>query len=310
MKSLKIYRMSHHQNKENAFKQALTSRGWYESRYIRSNNVAFGLFDADWRAGDIDDLKGKPYFLYPHAARPMVQYDGSVTPRRDCRTMFVSAPAGVYLMEKIGYPCEVVEIGWSLTEIRKFQPKPEAKQICYAPIHPNSNGYLNEVDKNLNRAAYARLVDYAEENDAEIKVRYCGLIADNGLEKECAEQNKRVTWKNGAKDSSTDDITKADLVVAHQTFAYMAVALGVPTVMMGENIAPRSGNADNNFVYVSHFEEYQDYLAFPLDILNRDPEKVIRTAIEGSEAVEDWKQRFIGKPFRPDYFVNCIEERL
>ena len=310
MKSLKVYRMSHHQNKEQSFKQALSARGWYESHYLRSQFVKFGLFDADWRAGDIEDLKGKPYFLYPHAARPMVQYDGSVTPRRDCRTMFVSAPAGVYLMEKIGYPCEVVEVGWSLTEVREFQPKPEAKQICYAPIHPNSNGYLNEVDKNLNRAAYARLVDYAEKTDAEIKVRYCGLIADNGLEKECAEKNKRVTWKNGAKDSSTDDITKADLVVSHQTFAYMAVALGVPTVMMGEDIAPRSGNKDEGFTYSAHWNDYRDYLAFPLDILQGDPEKVIQTAVTGSEAVEDWKARFIGEPFRPDYFVDCIEERL
>ena len=153
-------------------------------------------------------------------------------------------------------------------------------------------------------------MDYAEENDAEIKVRYCGLIADNGLEKECAEQNMRVTWKNGAKDSSTDDITKADLVVSHQTFAYMAVALGVPTVMMGEDIAPRSGNRDDGFTYSAHFEDYRDYLAFPLDILNGEPEKVIQTAVTGSEAVEDWKARFIGEPFRPDYFVDCIEERL
>lgn len=310
MKSPKVYRMSHHQNKENAFKQALADRGWYESRYIRSNYVSFGLFDADWRAGDIEDLKGKPYFLYPHAARPMVQYDGSVTPRKDCRTMFVSAPAGVYLMEKIGYPCEVVEVGWSLTEIKPFWPRAQAQKICFAPIHPNSNGYLNEVDKELNRAAYARLVDYAEKNEAEIKVRYCGMIEDNGLGQEYADQHERVTWKTGIKDSSTDDILKADLVVSHQTFAYMAVALGVPTVMMGEDIAPRSGNRDDGFTYSEHFEEYRDYLAFPLDIMNGDPEEVIRTAITGSEAVEDWKARFIGEPFRPDFFVDCVEARI
>lgn len=224
--------------------------------------------------------------------------------------MFVSAPAGVYLMEKIGYPCEVVEVGWSLTEIRDFQPRSKAKQICYAPIHPNANGYLNDVDKNLNRAAYARLVDYAEKNDAEIKVRFCRSIVDNGLGQEMAEAHPKVVWKQATPDSSTDDITQADLVVSHQTFAYMAVALGIPTIMMGEDIAPRSGNRDDGFTYSAHFEDYRDYLAFPLDILNGDPEEVIQTAVTGSEAVEDWKARFIGKPFRPDYFVDCIEERL
>lgn len=310
MKSLKIYRMSHHQNKENAFKQALSARGWYESHYLRSQFVKFGLFDADWRAADIDNLNGKPYFLYPHAARPMVQYDGSVTPRKDCRTMFVSAPAGVYLMDKIGYPCEVVEVGWSLTPVKAFQPKAKAEKITYAPIHPNANGYLNEVDKNLNRKAYRQIVDFAEKNNAHVTVRYCRNIIDNGLGEEIEKADPCVTWKSAHTDSSTDDITKADLVVSHQTFAYMSVALGVPTVMMGEDIAPRSGNREDGFTYAAHFEEYRDYLAFPLDILNGDPEEVIKTAVTGSEAVEDWKARFIGEPFRPDYFVDCIEERL
>ena len=306
----KVFRMSRHQNKEQAFKSALKSRGWHENQYTRSSYVRFGLFDADWRKEDIDGLKGKPYFLYPHAARPMVQYDGCVTPRKDCRTMFVSAPAGVYLMEKIGYPCEVVEVGWGLTEIKDFQPREQAKHICFAPIHPNANGYLNEVDKKLNRAAYVRILDYAERNDAEVKVRFCGLIEDNGLEKEFSEKHERVIWKTGIKDSSTDDIKQADLVVSHQTFAYMAVALGVPTVMIGEDVAPRSGNQDDIFTYSAHFEDYRDYLAFPLDILNGEPEKVISKAISTDEPIKDWRDHFIGHPFDPDYFVDCIESRM
>ncbi len=310
MKSLKVYRMSHHQGKETAFKAALKSRGWNESRYCHSRFVRFGLFDADWRARDIEDLKGKPYFMYPHAARPMVQYDGSLTPRKDCRTMFVSAPAGVYLMERIGYPCEVVEVGWSLCPIRRFWPRAYAEEITYAPIHPNANGYLNEVDKKLNCAAYARLVDYAEKNDARILVRYCGSIEQNGLEKEFGEAHNRVIWKQAEKDGSYEDILRADLVVSHQTFAYMAVALGVPCVMMGEDIAPRTGNRDDGFTFSAHFDDYRDYLAFPLDILNGDPEKVIQTAISTDEPIKEWRDHFIGHPFDPDYFVDCIESRL
>ena len=311
MISPKIYKMSHHQNKGNAFRSALNARGWHESQYRYSNHVKFGLFDADWRPQDIEDLKGKPYFLYPHAARPMVQYDGSVKPRQDCRTMFVSAPAGVYLMEKIGYPCEVVEVGWSLTPVKQFQPCEDVENITFAPIHPNANGYLNEIDKNLNKQTYERLLKYVEKHeDVIMTVRFCRDINDNGLGEEFSRQDPGIVWKQANPDSSTDDITRADLVVGHQTFAYMSVALGVPTVMMGEDIAPRSGNADNGFSYSAHFEDYKDYLMFPLDILNGDTEKLIQTAITGSVAVEDWKQRFIGSPFRPDYFVDCIEERL
>ena len=308
--SPKIFRMSHHQHKDDAFWMALLARGWHESHYAYSKNIRFGLYDADWRPDDITALNGAPYFLYPHAARPMVQYDGCVTPRTDCRTMFVSAPAGVYLMEKIGYPCEVIEVGWSLTPIKSFFPRATVQNITFAPIHPNHNGYLNEVDKTLNRDTYSLIADYAVKHEATVTVRYCRNIVDNGLSEAMAEEHPNVIWKAANTDGSTDDITKADLVVSHQTFAYMAVALGVPTVMMGEDIPPRSGNSEEGFCYTEHFDDYRDYLAFPLDILNGDVEEVIETAITGSEAVENWKARFIGKPFDGNYFVDRIEERL
>ena len=303
--------MANHQHKGDAFELALARRGWHVSRYTYSQYVRFGLFDADWRAGDIDALNGKPYFLYPHAARPMVQYDGSVTPRTDCRAMFVSAPAGVYLMEKIGYPCEVVEVGWSLTPVKPFWPRATVERITFAPIHPNQNGYLNEIDKDLNRRAYARLLAYVKANeDVTVLVRFCRNIDDNGLGEEYRRQDPGFVWKQASPDGSTDDITQADLVVSHQTFAYMAVALGIPTVMMGEDVAPRSGNREDGFSFSAHFEDYRDYLMFPLDILQGDTDEIIQTAITGSEAVADWRSRFIGQPFDGDRFVNCIEERL
>ena len=308
--SPKIFRARHHQGKEKAFVDALRARGWRESTYLYSRYVQFGLFDADWSESDIDRLEGKPFFLYPHAARPMVQYDKSVTPRTDCRCMFVSSPAGVYLMKMIGYPCEVVEVGWNLTPIKRFWPRGEVERITFAPIHPNVNGYLNEVDKNLNREAYQRIVRYAEKHEAVVTVRYCRDINDNGLGAEISKPHPNVVWKQGYPNGDTSDIVTADLVVSHQTFAYMAVALGVPTVMMGEDIAPRSGNAEIGFTYSAHFDDYKDYLMYPLDILDGDPETVIQTAISTDKVIAEWRSRFIGKPFRPDYFVDCIEERL
>ena len=302
--------MAHHQNKESAFRSALLSRGWHETQYTHSQFVTFGLFDGDWREAMIDQMRGKPWFLYPHAARPMVQYDGCVEPRRDCRAMFVSAPAGVYLMQKIGYPCEVVEVGWSLCPIRPFQRKEEARNICFAPIHPNGNGYLNDVDKRLNLESYRRIVKYAEAHEATVTVRYCRDINDNGLGEAIAERHPNVIWKQAATDGSTDDITKADLVVAHQTFAYMSVALGTPTVMMGEDVPPRSGNHEKGFCYVTHWDDYRDYMIYPLDILDEDVEETIAMAIESDEPIKEWRDRFIGQPFDGDRFVTAIEERL
>ena len=312
MKSLKVFRMAHHQNKENAFKRALVDRGWHESQYRYSQWIAFGLFDGDWRrsAGSPDELNGKPWFLYPHAARPMIQYDGCVKPREDCRAMFVSAPAGVHLMHVIGYPCEVIEVGWNLCPIRTFFPRATADRITFAPIHPNGNGWLSDVDKKLNAETYRRLVKYADDHESTITVRYVHDIKDNGLGKAMAEEHPRVIWKQAAPDGSTDDITKADLVVAHQTFAYMAVALGVPTVMIGEDVPPRSGNSDAGFCYVDHWNDYKDYMIYPLDILDEDVEETIQMAIDGDEPIREWRENFIGKPFDGNKFVDAIEARL
>ena len=310
LSKLKIYRASHHQNKGNAFQDALRSHGWHETQYRFSQYVRFGLFDADWRTADIERLNGLPYFLYPHAARPMVQYDGCVKPRTDCRAMFVSAPAGVKLMQTISYPCEVIEVGWSLTPIREFTPKPEAKNIVFAPIHPNHNGWLSELDKELNRSAYSVLLQYAERHGSNIKVRFCGDIVNNGLDQEMAKADACVRWVQATPDSSYSDIVNADLVCSHQTFAYMSVALGVPTVMMGEDIPPRSGNREDGFRFVEHFPLYADYLQYPLDILDEDHDETIEMAISSGEAVADWKAEFIGKPFDGDLFVKSIEERL
>lgn len=309
MISPKVYRMTHHQGKENTFKQALSARGWRESQYSKSR-VAFGLFDADWRPDDIDRLLGKPYFLYPHAARPMVQYDGCVSPRTDCRAMFVSAPAGRHLMEVIGYPCEVVEVGWSLTPIRDFHPKEKAENIVFAPIHPNANGYLHEVDKKLNQESYRRIVRYAERHGSTVTVRFCRDINDNGLAELMADAHPSVIWKQAYPNGDTQDIMNADLVVSHQTFAYMAIALGVPTVMMGEDVPPRTGNAEFGFCYVRHWDDYKDYMIYPLDIMDEDPEETISMAISTDDGIREWRDAFIGNPFDPDFFVRSIEERL
>ena len=308
--SPKIFRMAHHQNKERAFKIALLNRGWHETQYKFSRFVTFGLFDGDWREAMIDQMEGKPWFLYPHAARPMIQYDGCVKPREDCKAMFVSAPAGVHLMEAIGYPCEVVEVGWSLCPIKPFRPRERAEQICFAPIHPNGNGYLNDVDKRLNLESYKRLIQFAERHDSTVTVRYCRDINDNGLGEAIAERHPKVIWKQATPDGSTDDIVNADLVVAHQTYAYMSVALGVPTVMMGEDVPPRSGNSERGFCYVDHWDEYKDYMIYPLDILDEDPEETIAMAIESEEPIREWREAFIGHPFDGDKFVDAIEARL
>ena len=306
---MKLYVLEDHQNKSAAYAGALSSAGYFEARHLNCQGIRFILSDADWRTTEMDTAAARsiPVFLYPHAARPMVIYDGCVTPRT-VRCMFTQAPGGKALMEKIGYPNPVEVSGWAFSEVRPFRPVAEVKRICFAPIHPNANGYLNRVDKDLNRKTFERLSGWCSANHVELSIRFIGSLAECGLDG--LPEADFITWHQGKKNNSTFDMERADLVVSHQTFAWMAVALGIPTVMMGEDVPPRTGNSEAGFRYVDHWEDYKDYLMYPLDILSGDPDAVIAKAAAGCPAVEEWKQRFIGEPFDGPAFVKTLEAYL
>ena len=303
---MKLCSVTDHQNKSTAYRDALVKAGYVITERFHAQGLRFILTDADWRIWTMGEARKRniPVFLYPHAARPMVQYDGCIEPQA-VTAMFTQAPGGKLLMEKIGYPYPVVVSGWAYSEIKPFRKVEKVKRILFAPIHPNANGYLSKVDKDLNNRTLGCLEAYCRETGAELSVRLIGTPEQNGL---TFGNNTEV--HTGKKNLSTADIESADVVIAHQTFAYMSVALGKPTVMMGEDIPPRTGNSDESFIYVKHWEAYKDILMFPLDILQGNTENVIEKACEGSEAVEEWKARFIGKPFDGPAFVAKLESYL
>lgn len=307
--TIRLCRIIDHQNKSAAFREALADAGYLFTDRELANGTRFILADADWRPAIMDNAAERtiPVFLYPHAARPMVQYDGPVKPN-PVRCMFTHAEGGLELMKRINYPYPVEVTGWAFSEVRPFRPVGRIRRVCFAPIHPNGNGYLHAVDKDLNRRTYEVLYDWCFENRAELSIRYIGTQEQCGLDGVAA--GSWVEWHKGKKNNSSLDMETADLVVAHQTFAYISVALGIPTVMMGEDVPPRTGNTDAGFRYVDHWDDYKDYLMYPLDILNGDPDEVINKAIAGCSAVEDWKYRFIGKPFDGPAFVKKLESYL
>jgi hypothetical protein len=306
---MKLCRVIDHQNKSRAYREALARAGYLFTERELVNGLRFILSDADWRQTTMANAAGlrTPVFLYPHAARPMVQYDGCVEPQ-PVRCMFTQAPGGKELMKIIGYPNPVEVTGWAYSEVRSFRPVKKVERVLFAPIHPNANGYLNQVDKDLNRRTYRALYDMCQKTGAQLSIRLIGTQTGNGLDN--VPTGDFVEWHQGRKNNTTADMDTADVVVAHQTFAYLAVALGVPTVMMGEDVPPRSGNSDAGFCYVAHWDDYKADLMYPLDILQGDPADTIAKACEGSDAVEEWKARYIGKPFDGPAFVAKLESYL
>lgn len=310
---MKLYFGIDHQNKGAAYFKALAEAGYSQAHSADVRGIRFCLADSDWNADRRAELerRGIPLFLYPHAARPMVQYDCPHLNPFPVRCMFTMAPGGVELMRRIGYPYPVEAAGWSLSPVRPFVPR-DVKRVLFAPIHPNGNGWLSPVDQELNRKTYRKLSDWCRESGAALTVRFCRELEANGLSSEMALNEPWVTWNKAKPNGSTIQIEENDLVVAHQTFAYMAIAMGVPTLMMGEDIPPRTGNSDASFEYAEHWADYRDYLMYPLDVLNeeRTTDEWVHAAAESDAEIAEWKGRFIGAPFDGKTFVERLESYL
>ncbi|OGO35673.1 MAG: hypothetical protein A2W35_05375 [Chloroflexi bacterium RBG_16_57_11] len=316
-----IYYLHRHQGKEAAYIHALGKVGYRLVQTV-SARLRFALGDLDGsRFGNGEVIYrewlprmykiGIPVFMYPHAARPMVQWDGLLVPWPHTRCTFVIAPGHAEVMKRFGYQIRTEVIGWSMCGLRDFQPVQEMKNVLFGPIHPAPNGWLADCDIDINRRAFARLMQYCRESGASLTVRHIQPLERSGLTKQPG-----VKYIRARPNGSTAEIDAADLVIGHQTFAYLAIARGKPTLMMGEDTPPHSGQAASNLRFVEHWDEYADYLMYPLDILKGNTSDVVEQACQGSAdqdgrtAAMEWRDKFIGEAFDPTKFVTKLESYL
>jgi hypothetical protein len=308
----KRYFLHDHQNKSIEYARALANAG-----YLRTQNHD----DADFLFTDIDVLgrrrmikifneSGRPAFMYPHTGRPVLQYDGWYPPHPGITAMFTPAIGGVEVLHKYGFhkmlqrPRPIHPVGWSMCPIRKFKVNKNPKKVLFAPIHVNGNGYLSDREKRTNALVFNRLI--AIKDKIKLTVRFLYKLEWNGIWPE-----KGVTFVQGAPDQSIKEILEADCVISHQNMAYLAIASGVPTLMMAEHKEPISGSSLNNTMEVRSWPKYRDYLKFPWDILaNKDTHGLIRAACQSEDRIWLWKQRMIGNPFDPKLFIKILEEYL
>jgi len=224
------------------------------------------------------------------------------------KASFVIAEGHAEVLRRIDYPCPIEVVGWTYTEIKKFQPsKPDGKlKVLFAPIHPLGNVHLIEIDREINRQVFTRLLNMPE---VDLTVRYIGRMEENKL-----WPTRKAKFIHGQPDGTTDEIERADVIISAFTHAYMAVALGKPLIMMGERTRPHAGNHLWTG-WGEQWEKYKDYMEFPYNICDvlDDPNKALKMmnrAMDGSIKLEKWKKLFIGEPFNGDYFVDRLESYL
>ena len=301
-----------HQGKEKLYVAALENAGYTGSKRI-IHNMDFTIMDHDVGPDGIGFRKELPtmkrmripVLFYPHAARPTMFWDGIYKMWPYTIATFVIAEGHMEVMKRYGYPFPIEVTGWTYCEIKEFQPTNSVKNILFGAIHPNTNGWLSPIDQDLNSRTLERLTAYSKANNINLTVRYIHELKQNGL-----KEVDGVNFVRGKPDGTFNMIDEADLVVGYQTFAYISVARGKPTLMMGEGIPARSGNMPKNFTYVSNWDKYKDLVMYPLDILEGDLDSIIKKATENDSYIAKWKKDMIGEPFNAENFVEKLEKHL
>lgn len=295
-----------HQGKADQYRSALLLYGYREER--SGLNAQILLFDNDHER-IIPNFKQQiasgrsKLFIYPHAARPPVQWDGLTKLWDRTQAVFVHSEGGVDVLRAYGFEKPIHVAGWPYSPIERFQPVQNPRKILFAPIHPTSRNWLSKVDTEINKAVYEKLIYLHDRGDIQLSVRYIRGIGNNGL-----WPHNDVKFINGDVNLSYKDILNADVVISHQTYAYLAVALGKPTIMMSEETPPRNGGSEESYTYVSSWDKYKNILMFPYDILAvNKPMDLIEKAAASDKDVREWKNKFIGLPFNPKLVVEAIK---
>jgi len=307
MRKMKTFYIAEHGNKERAYREALRRDGWRQVSDPRL--AAVSLFDSDgtdMRNARIEAAsKNKiPCIIYPHAAHAPFWYDCGYPWSEKVAANIVMAPGHEELLKKIGYTRPVHTLGWSYSEIKPFRAARQVKKILFAPRHANGNGWLADIDRINNNTAFMTLWNVCQAYDMQLTVRYLGSLQTIGV----PADKKGVKYVRGFPDLSFKDMDEADVVVSTQTYAYMAIARGKPTVMYAEYVAPHYGNTPETNRFAAGWDNYKEPFVYPFDLFKGEPYDVLSGAAEDGECIREWKRLNIGEPFNQNGFLQLVEK--
>jgi len=291
-----------HQGKGTPFAQALAEdyREFPKATFYR--NLAFVLSDSDLMGRRVHlrrhkELGARAIFVYPHTARPNLVHDVAGIGYWDGVTcQFVVTEGHADVMRAYGYPLPLHPVGWSLCPLHEFTPRKEPRKVLFAPIHPR----CSVIDMDVNREVFKRLFKLAKQDDIDLTVRFINSLWKSGLDE---VNHPNVHYEPGQMNQMYASIDNADVVVGHQTFPWLSVARGVPTVMMAEDMPTHIEPKNKSVRYAQNWEKYHHLIAYPLDILATDDTLgILRRAVKDDTEIADWRTRMIGEQFDPVAF--------
>jgi len=300
-------------DKGEAYLNALLESGLYEQT-PRVANADFILSDYEGRCSfDIVSMlkRGKCAFIYPHAALTFISYDGMYPSNLGITANFVPSYGQRKVMWQYGYKCPVYPAGWSYSPVLPFKPKIDGElRILFAPNHsiPTSRKRFASLywDKRFdhNLDTLNKLIRVP---NSTLTVYYSGDITkDNNL----PNLPDKITYiKSDLSIKKSVEMIGSgeyDLVVGFDTFAWIAIAMGVPTLFFGQDL-----QWEGVLGKAKHWDDYKEFIHYPYDIL--DPNFTtddFEQALVTDSKILLWKGAFIGPMFDKEAFLYHIQQSL
>lgn len=263
------------------------------------------LLDCDWPwAGNRVDMiqaahdAGVKVVLYPHGGMPTVfNYDGLAEPNPHVDMRLEHGTGSLDIAAAFGMNGELKQQapGWLYSPTMPFKGTRKKKlRVLFAPMHPNIEAVTNgapaaDPAPALNQQVYRDLLAL---NLADLVVSVVGPPHLSGLwphPRATLVQNKAMMFP------ASHELLLAsncDAVVAAGTLAATAVAMGKPTVMLGQG--DWTDYVGGEYRRADHADAYQDLARYPLDVEDGNLGDLLARACAGDPGAAEWRARFVG----------------
>ena len=308
---MKTYTLWESRDKFFPYREALTARGWEVTEdFINADAMIIDIHYGDEPIEAIRHAKrmNKPIFMYPHGSRAYMFWDAYYLDYEPEDVLFVPSFGQFQVLTSGSYPARIVAIGFPYCEVMPKR-QTELKNVLFAPIHPSEkNGYLDSSHwEEYNQRVWAKLQTMLWEFD--LTVYHSQTPEENGL-----TRIPRVEYVQSdlTIPGALSVINKYDLVIAQETFAHLAIASGVPTVMINDRYEHIKFDVTKRSRYWPY---YRDNYVYPFNLLEVDDESralvtLLNAVQDDGSTIKHWKDHMIGGNFDGKLFVDVIEDYI
>lgn len=240
-------------------------------------------------------------FLYPHgpSAMALAAWDGlyPISPILSGNLQHGRGHAEV--ARRYGYPHPVIDIGWTLCDLRPRSANGRVENVVFAAVHPKGDGHLSDWKMERNQDIFNRL----RATRCNLSVRFVGTLEQNGL-----PHVDGVRYLQAELDDFNGQIAQidaADVVVSDRsTFSNVAIARGTTVVMYDSTIMAKDLDREHR---TDNLHLYEDYIRYPFDAVDGlDIGELMHAAARDEDLVGEFRARFVGGPFDVDRLLHTL----